>query len=331
MAMDKRILEIVTLLMFLLSGGCAKQEAQKVYHVGILSGVESFFPAVDNFKAKMTELGYIEGQNIVYDLRRLDDDPAGEKRIAGEFVANKVDLIFAFPTEAALSVKAATKGTAIPMIFGWSQIEGVDLVESVSHPGGNITGVRHHVGDMMLKRFEFLLKLVPDAKRIWMVYDPRITAAADSLKLIRPLAASCGVTLVETLIASKEEFEAELKKRAALSDSGIDAIMLMPDANSNSPTGFALISAFAAARKIPISALVPWEVNTGALFTFTPTATNIGSLSAILADKILKGIPAGTIPLVTVDGSLVINYRVAQNLGLKIDEGTLSMAEEIIR
>ena len=157
---------LVVTCVFLIGCGKKTQEA-KVYRVGILSGAETFVNIADGFKAKMAELGYVEGENIVYDLQKLNADPVGEKRVSEKFVQDKVDLIFAFPTDPALAAKAATQGTDIPVVFAMAGIEGNDLVESVTKPGGNVTGVRFPGPELTVKRFEFLHELVPHAKRVY--------------------------------------------------------------------------------------------------------------------------------------------------------------------
>src|SRR5215510_2409605 len=87
-------------LLTLLLSGCGATPT-KVYRVGILSGLDVFITTVDGFKTKMTELGYIEGQNITYDLQKTNSDREAEKRILQKFVDDKVDLILVFPSEAA--------------------------------------------------------------------------------------------------------------------------------------------------------------------------------------------------------------------------------------
>src|SRR3989344_3366831 len=126
----------------------------KVYHVGILSGTDNFLDMAEGFKAGMTKLGYVEGKHIVYDLQKVNADPAGEKRVAKKFVDDTVDLIYVFPTEPTVAVQEATKGTNIPVVFAYAGIEGAKLVNSVREPGGNITGVRFPGPEQMGKRLE---------------------------------------------------------------------------------------------------------------------------------------------------------------------------------
>ncbi len=161
----------VVVIAMLLSGCSPAQEA-KVYRVGILSGFEFFYPAVDGFKAKMTELGYVEGENIVYDVQTAPVDIEAYRSIAEKFVDDQVDLIFVFPTEASMEVKAATQGTNIPVIFdlAFTDVEGINLIDSIREPGGNITGVRFPSAEIAGKRLQILLELVPDAKQVFVPY-----------------------------------------------------------------------------------------------------------------------------------------------------------------
>ena len=321
---------LVVTCVFLIGCGKKTQEA-KVYRVGILSGAETFVNIADGFKAKMAELGYVEGENVVYDLHKLNADPAGEQRVARKFVQDKVDLIFAFPTDPALAAKVATQGTDIPVVFAMAGIEGNNLVESVSKPGGNITGVRFPGPELTAKRFEFLHELVPHAKRIYLIYDPNYPNAIPSLKGLRPAASSLGILLVEDPVNNVQELQAALQKRSASDDIGIDAILIMPDILNNSPDGYLPILKFSNEHKLPIGGGMNFTADLGAMYSFVPDNVDQGELAATLADKIFKGIQAGTIPVITPEARLRLNYKVIQGLGLNVPEGLLSRADEIIR
>ncbi|HEX9333755.1 MAG TPA: ABC transporter substrate binding protein, partial [Anaerolineales bacterium] len=144
----------------MLLSGCGQAQKTKVYHVGVLSGLDAFSPAIDGFKAKLTELGYVEGKNIVYDVQKTNVDMDAYKSFAKKFVDDKVDMIFVFPTEASMEVKAATQGTNIPVVFtlAFTDVPGVNLINSVREPGGNITGVRFPSADIASKRLQILLE-----------------------------------------------------------------------------------------------------------------------------------------------------------------------------
>ena len=258
-------------------------------------------------------------------------DSAEIQRVLEQFVANEVDLIFAFPTEASVVAKAATQGTDIPVVFAIGGIEGNDLVERVRQPGGNVSGVRYPGPDLVVKRFEFLRELAPQIKRLYIPYDPNYPNGPPALEALRPVASSHGVTLVETPVTSVKEIQADLQARAASADIGMDAIQILPEALTQSPAGWEAISAFAAEHKLPLVGSVLFSVQIGGVFSYCIDFAENGKLAAPLADKILKGTQAGTIPVVTPEAHLQINYKVAQELGLTVPEGMLSLAEEIIR
>ncbi|MBN1428857.1 MAG: ABC transporter substrate-binding protein [Anaerolineae bacterium] len=309
--------------------GCGAQP--KVYRVGILSGTDDFLAIGEGFKAEMTRLGYIEGENIVYDLQRTNAEPDEMERIAKQFVDDKVDLIFTFPTEPALAVKEATQGTGIPVIFAYAGIEGAGLVENVREPGGNITGVRYPGPEQMTKRIELLAEIIPQARRVWIGYDKNYPNTAPALEVMRPLAEANGIELIEVPAATIADLEADLAARTEADDLGIDAIILMPDIFNHSPEGWEIILSFAQKHKVPIAGSFFYTVEMGAIFGNANDFINVGALAAPLADKIFKGTPAGTIPVVTPEQEVYINYIVAQDLGVTVPEGLLRQAAQIVQ
>lgn len=326
-----RIILLLTLVVagyVLLSSG--SKNSPKVYRVGIVSGAEPFNNIAVGFKTKMAELGYVEGINIIYDFHKLNSDPAGEKRVVGKFVEDKVDLIFAFPTEPTVVAKAATEGTNIPVVFAMAGIEGNNLVESISKPGGNITGVRYPGPESTVKRLEILHELVPHIERVYLIYDPHYPNVSMALGELRPNASSFDIILVEDPVNNIEDLKAALQARAALDDIGIDAILIMPDILNNSPDGFGAILKFANEHKVPIAGGLDFTADLGAIFSFVPDNVEQGKMAASLADKIFKGTPAGSIMLITPPPRLRLNYKVIQRLGLKLPEGLLSRSDEII-
>jgi putative ABC transport system substrate-binding protein len=308
--------------------GCGVKK-EKIYRVGIVSGVRAFNKIADGFKAKMTELGYIEGRNIVYDLHDLDADPAREKRVARKFVEDKVDLIFAFPTEPSFTAKAAAQGTNIPVVFALAGIEGNNLVESVPKPGGNITGVRFPGPESTVKRLDILHELVPKANRIYLIYDRNYPNSYPAIEQLHQAIRDMGLTLVEDPVNNLEELQASLQKRAASDNIGIDAILMMPDMLTHSSEGLKEILEFASEHKVPVAGSMASDL--GAVFSYSPDTFEMGTLAAIQADKIFKGTPAGTIMVITPTLYLRLNYKVITELGLDVSEGLLRNAKEILR
>jgi putative ABC transport system substrate-binding protein len=319
------------ILVHIFLNGCVKNtQRNKVYRVGIVSSIPFFAPSIDGFKAKMSELGYVESENIVY-INQKADAPVGNEAIFKKFVEDKVDLILSSPTEASLEAKAVTEGTGIPIVFTNALIEGNKLVESVRRPGGNITGVRYAGPDISVKRLEILHEIAPDAKRIWLPYNIEYPTVPPTLDYLRSTAESLGLTLVESHIATIDDTTADLEARSSSDDIGIDAILLIVQPIAVISDIVEEISQFAKKHKLLIGGSILLEGNYGPAFSFVPDRYEIGELAAPLVDKIFKGTPAGSIPVVSPEGHLHINYKVIQELGLNVNDGLLSMADEIIR
>jgi putative ABC transport system substrate-binding protein len=320
---------LVVVCMFL--SGCGEKVQKKVYKVGILCGLDYIGAIPDIFKPEMAKLGYIEGENIVYNIQRTNFEPVREKQILRQFVEDKVDLIFTFPTEVSMAAKAATQGTDIPVVFAIANIEGTGLVDSVREPGGHITGVRYPGPDLAIKRFEVMRELVPEAKRMWVPFQRGYPIVASQLEVLHPAAAAVGVTLIEFPADNAAEVQAELDARNKLDDIGFDAILFIPEPLSCTDDAFEAIAKFAYEHKLPIGGITMQVGDYGSIFGIDVDDPKTVHQAAILADKILKGTPAGTIPVVSAESYFEINYKVAQELGVPVSEGLLSRADRIIR
>jgi putative ABC transport system substrate-binding protein len=315
----------------LLLSGCAGAQKPKVYRVGVLSGLDFVADITDGLKAKMTELGYTEGKNITYDVQKTNFDLEAYKTILKKFVADKVDVIFVFPTEASQEAKAATQGTNIPVVFAFAQVEGMGLIKSVREPGGNITGVRYPGPDIAVKRFEVMHELAPQAKRMWVPYQKGYPICASQLEVLRPAAAAAGVTLVEAPADNAAGLEADLQARAKSADIGIDAILFLAEPLVVTPEAFSVIGKFASEHKLPVGGALMSAGSYHSIFGVNVNNVAVGKQAAPLVDKIFKGTPAGAIPVVSAENYFQINYTAAQDLGLKVSEGLLGQANEVIR
>lgn len=299
--------------------------------VGILSGTDDFLPIADGFKAEMAALGYVEETNIVYRLHQVNADSEALKRNAEQLVKERVDLILAAPTEASVAAQVAARDSNIPVVFAYAGLEGSQLARGVREPGGNVTGVRFPGPEQIAKRLEILLQVAPKVQRIWVGYDRNYPNTHPVLEILRPMAAERHVTLVECSVTNLAEFEAELAARRRMADPGVDAILLMPEAFNHSPKGWAAIRDFSAARDIPIAGSFLYTVEQGAVFGNANDLFTVGRLAASLADRILRGTAAGTLPVVTPEQELWINYQRARELGLDVPLDLLKQARRIIR
>lgn len=325
------ILIPLLVLFGLLLGACTGQKKQ-VYHIGVLSGLDFIATITDGFKEQMTNLGYVEGEEIVYDVQSPGViDPEIYQSILEKFVADKVDLILVFPTEASLIAKQVAEGTGIPVVFSFAFTDGVDLIDSITKPGGNITGVSYPSTDIAAKRLELLLEIAPDAKRIWVPYLKDYPSVPGQMTVLGDLAKINGLTLVEFAAATPQDLQAEMDRRAALDDLGIDAILLLAEPLAATPDFYVLLSQFALDHRIPFGGNLMLFDNHTAIFGLNPDPYDTGKQSAFIADKIFQGIPAGNIPVGSSEGVLVIDVGYAESMGITVPQGLLNQADEVIR
>jgi len=334
MANKKNSQTVWTLLIWvmiatLLLSGCSGSQAKKQYKVGMLIGLEFTAPIADGFKAGMAELGYVEGENIVYDVQVTNFDIPTYQSILKKFVADKVDLIVVTPTEATIEAKTITQGTDIPVVFSFAFTEGMGIIDSVSQPGGNITGVRFPGVDITIKRFEIMRQIAPDAKRFWMPYQRGYPIVAPQLEALEPLAKAEGITLIPFQADNAAELQAELDKYTAADD--MDAILALVEPLMVVPDAFEVIASFADEHELPFGGVYNSVGEYTSTFGVNVDLFESGKLAAPLADKVLKGTSAGTIPAISPEHFIQVNYKVAQKLGLTVPDGIIKQADEVIR
>jgi putative ABC transport system substrate-binding protein len=313
-----------------ISSGCVT-ETEKVYKVGILCGLDYIADISDGFKDKMTELGYVEGENIIYELQTTNFEPEKEKQILNQFVEDNVDLIFTFPTEVSMFAKEATEGTDVPVVFCFANIEDTGLVESVRQPGGHITGVRYPGPDLAIKRFEIMLEMAPDAKRVWIPYQRGYPIVESQMEVLYPVAEAAGVTLIEFPADNAAELQAGLDAIAAPGVIDIDFILFIAEPLAVTPDAFEVMGRFASENNVPIGGALMEVGGYGSIFGVNVDIMKTAEQAAVLADKVLRGMDAGTIPVVSSESYFEINYNAVQEFGLNVSEGLLARADKIIR
>src|SRR5262245_25298011 len=147
------------------------QQSGKIYRVGRLSGgISGYTYAYDAIRRELGELGYIEGKNISFEPRYAEDKPDSLRALADELVRLKVDLIIAGGPNDGVTAKKATK--TIPIVFNDSSSDPValGLVDSLSRPGGNVTGFYSMADVLAGKRLELLKESFPNLSRVAVLW-----------------------------------------------------------------------------------------------------------------------------------------------------------------
>ncbi len=312
---------VVLSLLLAACGGPAKPQT---YTIGVVNLAPTLEDTITGFKQGMTELGYIEGENVTY----IYAGPAGSidelDGKAQDLVKAKVDLIFSISTPAAQAAKKATADNNIPVVFGiLTDPVGAGVVTSLAQPGGNITGVTF--GPQEVRRLEWLTRIAPAVKRVYIIYNSNDTSAKLALKTVNDNAANLGLEIVSREARNPDEIA------AALSDfpENIDALYLLPD--SQTEAKLADILAVATARRLPTSVANVDRVKDGPLYSYAMKQLPVGRQAARLADQILKGTTPADLPVETTEFFLAINLKTAQAIGLTVPDDILSQADTIFR
>lgn len=311
---------ITSLLVSACSGVSAAQP--KTYTIGVVTEITDMTDLLNGVKAEMTKLGYVEGENVTYIYHAPVgiDQQANEQEIKS-MLDQKVDLLLTMGTAPTLTAKQAVEGTDIPVVFV-PFIKPVEegVVASLRHPGGNLTGVQTLVPAP--KALEWLLKVVPDTKKVYIPYNPVDRVSVIFSESLPDVAAQLGVELIMDEVSTTDEVRSALKTL-----SKDTSVLFMPAPSFNQD--LAALKQLAIEQGIPAGAVSPDA--TDVLFACTVDTTQQGRQAAGLVDKIFKGIKPGDLPVETASFFVVINLKTAQTVGLNIPDTLLRQADDVIR
>jgi putative ABC transport system substrate-binding protein len=318
-------------LLLLASGlclGARNREDDRLYQVGVMITDDTYLAPVEGFKEGLKELGYTEGKHIAYHVRNAKLDRELLRQFAREFVQQKMDLIFTATYLGASMAKDATAAAGIPVVFGpaGDPVE-TGLVQSIAASGNNLTGVSTLSLELTAKRLEMLTRLAPKARRVAIVFNPEDRFSQEVVKQTVRAAEKLRLTLVECHGRTATEMGRNLE---SLLPGRADAVFAIPDVLVNNQVES--LSAIARSRRIPYIVHIRTLAERGALASYGINTYQIGRQAARLADKILNGTRPAEIPIETPRKlELVINVRVANEIGMTVPYEVLREADAILR
>src|SRR6478672_11991710 len=218
--------------------------------IGYLDSAPLYLPNFKVWQDSLRDHGWIEGKNLIVDYRSAEGHAERVAPLANELVALKPDVLVGPSPKEALALKSAT--ASIPIVFAAvSYPERLGLVQSMSHPGGNITGLAAVVPGFVGKSIEILREMVPTASKIAVLVNPgtpshRLIVAEELPQTARNL----GVALPIVEATTAEELDIAFASAAA---QHADAIGVFADALTvnNAPR----VTALAAKHRLPASYL----------------------------------------------------------------------------
>ena len=306
--------------------------AQPVRRIGLMHvGIDHVPKSRDSLKARLAELGWTDGRNIELIWRNLEPDEAPEQ--AREFVRQRVDVIVAFEDA---SIRAAQEATArararprIPIVFLHPSDPVRDgLVKTLSHPGGNLTGV-FGARDLVAKQLELYQLVVPRLRRVLTLVDPEDKGTERLLKQYRAAAAELPRPL-ELDIREASSAQDLTRIFRSLRHGEVDGAFLLSSSLRLNHT--ALTLRLAERARLPVQAHRKDWVEQGALFSYGLNLDPVGRLGARYVDRILRGTPPADLSVETVpDVEFVINLETASRLGIRVPQDMIVQADEVYR
>jgi putative ABC transport system substrate-binding protein len=306
------------------------QQARKLHRIGWLDlGAPQNPPAsFDAFRRGLSELGWIERQNIIIERRYAYEDRDGLATLAAELVGLRVDVIVTVGTAEALAAKKATALIPIVMAGSARPVE-LGLVKSLAQPGENVTGLANTPGvGFPQKLIQLFKEAVPKVSRVALLWGgSAATAEVGGLAEIQAAAPPLGITLIEVVARESGEVRAAL---ASILQQRADGFLAFSNATNDGQR--TVIADFALANRLPSIFGDSRFVLAGGLMSYGIDWVDLRRHSAIYVDKILRGAkPADLAVEQPTKFELVINLKTAKALGLTIPQSLLIRADEVIQ
>jgi putative ABC transport system substrate-binding protein len=327
------VVGVVLLTAFLTAcdGSNGKSSAtQSVRRVGLMHvGTDHVPPSLGTLEARLKELGWTQGRNIKLMWRNLE--PGEAEKQAREFVREHVDVIVAFEDQSIYAAQDATSGRhhPIPIVFLHPSDPVRDgLVKSLSHPGGNLTGV-FGPRDVVTKQLELYELLVPRLHRVLTLVDPDDPATPRLLPQYRTAAAHLPRPLELDIRHASTGKDLRRIFRSLRPGEVDGAFLLSPRLRLNFTS---LTIRLAARARLPVQAHRKDWVEKGALFSYGADLGPIGRAGARYVDSILRGTSPADLPVEEVPTvELAINLKTAARLGIKVPQDMIIRADEVYR
>jgi putative tryptophan/tyrosine transport system substrate-binding protein len=321
--------------MTLLSGGllavplaAEAQRAGKIYRIGFLSGSSAAASKsfMEQFRQGLRQLGYVEGQNIIIEYRWADGQQDRLPELATDLVRIAPDLIVAAAAQGAVAAHNATTSIPIVMVNVGDPVY-LGLTTSLGRPSKNLTGLTSFGPELAAKQLSLLMEVVPEVKRIAVLYNPGNPLNPPWLKGVETAARTLTLQLQPLSITGPDDvptaFREAIKGRAG-------AVLIASDQVVNLQS--AQISVLALSNRLPTMFGYRFLMDAGGLMAYSIDPLASYRRAATYVDKILRGAKPGDLPIEEpTKFELVINLKTAKALSLTIPPSLLQRADELIQ
>jgi putative ABC transport system substrate-binding protein len=299
----------------------------RVWRIGFLTpSAVSPRGIMPDMRAKLRELGYVEGRDLKFEIRAANEDFERLPDLAADLVRSGVDLIVAVSSPAIRAAENATSTIPIVMLSGTDPVAGL-FVASLAHPEGNVTGLTTYVPELASKRLELLRETVPDLRRVAILANLRNPSSAVEVKEMETAARTLSIEVHVQDARLPEQYPDAF---VSVARGGWRALVVTADPvlSSNRER----ILQLAARHRLPT--MYEWKeiVEIGGLMSYGPSLAEVNGRVAVYVDKILKGASPAALPVERPTRfELAVNLKTAASLGLKFPAALVGRADRVVK
>jgi putative ABC transport system substrate-binding protein len=301
------------------------QQGERVPRVGVLLNGSAVAPSDLDIVRELARIGYIEGRNIIYEVRGAAGDLSRFPQLARELVASKPNVIVGTATPAADALFGATRNIPIVMTLVGDPI-ALGLTASMSRPTHNVTGFTISSLSLAAKRLELLHGIVPAVHTVGYLWVPESRLSTLFESHVRKAAEMLGIKLVSLPLTSEADIASTFVRAH---EEAVTAVLV--ETNPLTLRASGAIVAECLVRNLPGIHSWPIEVRNGALVSYGPAAIENSAGTANYIVRILKGTKIAELPFEEpTQIKLVVNLRTARSIGIVFPPSLLARADEVI-
>lgn len=314
-------------LLHALCGFVDAQQRANAPKIGFLfPGAPGRSTIFEGFQRELRALGYTEGKNIAIEYRYADNKFDRLPALASELVGLRVDVLIAAGPLAALASKNATRTIPIVLLAVADPI-AIGLIDSMAHPGGNITGFTIITDVLAGKRLALLKEAIPKLSRVAMLWNPQSPGNAQQWKETQVAARDLGLQLYSIEVKHADEYESAFKEAIKARSTAL-TIAQDPLVTAN----FKLIADLAIRNRLPAIYTRVEFVENGGLMSYGADQAEQSKRTAVYVDKILKGAKPAELPVEQPKRfEFVVNLKTAKQIGVTIPPNVLARADRVIK
>jgi putative ABC transport system substrate-binding protein len=273
------------------------------------------------FREGLRDLGYIDRQNVLLEVRSSEGTPELLPKLAEDLVRLGVDVIVASETPAVQAAKRATSDIPIVMAPSGDPV-GTGLIASLARPGGNITGLSAATAELAGKSLELVREVLPSSRIAAALADPSNPFTKPFVEHVQAAGRVLGFEVKTVMVRGAGDFDAAFSAMAA---ERVDAVIVQPTLPRKQAIELAL------KHRLPSVSGNRAFADGGGLMSYSASIADRYRNAATYVDKILKGAKPADLPVQQpTKFELVVNLRTAKALGVTLPQSILLRADEVI-